>query len=360
MTTTPAGGSRRDFIKTTALAAAGMAVAGSATAQSAAAAGPRLKLGFDNFSVRALGLKAPGLIDLAAELKMDSLFITNLDALENFEDKYLADVKARAKDKEIDLWLGSWSICPTSKAFRKQYGTADEHLALGLRLAKALGSPVLRVVLGTRDDRRTDGGIEARIADTVKVLKGARSQALDAGIKIAVENHAGDMQAAEITQLIETAGKDYVGITFDSGNATWTLEDPLQCFEKLAPYVVATHLRDSMIWEYEEGVKVQWTAAGEGCTDMKKFFERYQQLCPGLTAHVEIISGFTVDFPVWKSGFWDVWPKAPAPDFARFLSLAKRGKPMVAAQANDKDYQRAELERSVKYCKDVIGIGRKV
>ena len=350
--------SRRQFIQTAALAAAGLAVGAPALAQNAAPS-TRLKLGFDNFSVRALGLKAGGLIDYAASLNLDSLFITNLDALESFEDKYLAEVRAQAKDKAIDLWLGSWSICPTSKAFRKQYGTAEEHLALGLKLAKALGSPVLRVVLGSRDDRKSDGGIEARIADTVKVLKTGRSQALDAGIKIAVENHAGDMQAAEITQLVETAGKDYVGITFDSGNAAWTLEDPLLCFEKLAPYVVATHLRDSMIWEYEDGIKVQWTAVGEGCTDTKKFFERYQQLCPGLTAHVEIISGFSIDFPVWKPAFWDVWPKAPAPDFARFVALAKLGKPMGPGKANDKDYQKAELERSVKYCKEMIGVGRK-
>lgn len=357
MTLRNTGTPRRQFIKTSALSAAALALA--APVSAAEPAGQKLKLGFDNFSVRSLGLKANGLIEYAASLGMDSLFITNLDALENFEEKYLAEVRALAKDKSVDLWLGSWSICPTSKAFRKQYGTAEEHLALGLRLAKSLGSPVLRVVLGVREDRKTEGGIEARIADTVKVLKSARSQAMDAGIKIAVENHAGDMQAAEIIQLVETAGKDYVGITFDSGNAAWTLEDPLMCFEKLAPYVVATHLRDSMIWEYEDGVKVQWTAAGEGCTDMKRFFERYQQLCPGLTAHVEIISGFTVDFPVWKSGFWDVWQKAPAPDFARFLSLARKGKPIQPGPANEKDYQKAELERSIKYCKEVIGVGRK-
>ncbi len=350
--------SRRDFLKSTTLATAALAATPLAHALPADPA-PRLKLGFDNFSVRALGLKAPGLIDLAASLQLDSLFITNLDALENFEDKYLAEVRARARDHAIDLWLGSWSICPTSRAFRKQYGTAEEHLALGLRLAQALGSPVLRVVLGSRDDRKTDGGIEARIADTVKVLQTARSQARDAGIKIAVENHAGDMQAAEIIQLVETAGKDYVGITFDSGNAAWTLEDPLTCFERLAPYVVASHLRDSMIWEYEDGVKVQWTAVGEGCTDAKALFARYQQLCPNLTAHLEIISGFAVDFPVWKPAFWDVWPKAPAADFARFLSLARRGQPMNPGKANDKDYQMAELERSIKYCKEVLGLGRK-
>jgi sugar phosphate isomerase/epimerase len=128
----------------------------------------------------------------------------------------------------------------------------------------ALGSPVIRVVLGGGEDRRTEGGIEARIADTVKVCKACRSQAMDAGVKIAVENHAGDMQAWELVTLIEAAGKDYVGANIDSGNACWTMEDPLESLLTLAPYVLTTSLRDSMIWESENGAKVQWTDGRRG------------------------------------------------------------------------------------------------
>jgi hypothetical protein len=74
-----------------------------------------------------------------------------------------------------------------------------------------------------------------------------------------------------------------------------------------------------------------------------------------------------LNFPVWKPGFWDVWPKAKATDFAKFLKLAKKGKPMqpfrpaegVDRKKAEQDYQMAELERSVKYCKEVIGLGLK-
>ena len=41
-----------------------------------------IKLGFDNFSVRALDWKAPQLIDYASHLAVDSLFITDLDAFD--------------------------------------------------------------------------------------------------------------------------------------------------------------------------------------------------------------------------------------------------------------------------------------
>jgi len=175
---------RRGFVKSFALAGSGLAVGLGALARNSAPAPNRrnIKLGLDNFSVRALGWKAPRLIDYAAELKTDSLFITDIYAFEKFDEEYLGDLRKRAADQGLQIHLGSWSICPSSKAFKKDWGTAEEHLRLGIRMAKALGSPVFRVVLGTGEDRLTDGGIEARIADTVHVCRACRSQAMDAGV----------------------------------------------------------------------------------------------------------------------------------------------------------------------------------
>ena len=49
----------------------------------------RLRLGVDNFAVRAMGWNANQLIDYAKELRCDSLFITDLGPFESFQDKYL-------------------------------------------------------------------------------------------------------------------------------------------------------------------------------------------------------------------------------------------------------------------------------
>src|SRR5438034_1785732 len=184
---------RRAFLQTISTAAAGLAMTGLGSA----AEEPdlpkkrlKLRLGFDNFSIRAMNWKAPALLDYAASLKLDSILISDLDAYESLEDKPLKEVRAKAEDLGIQIHAGTWSICPTSKFFKNKWGTAEEHLALGIRVAKALGSPVLRVVLGTGEDRKSEGGIEARIADTVRVCQGCRSRAVDADGKIAVENHA--------------------------------------------------------------------------------------------------------------------------------------------------------------------------
>lgn len=349
-------------MKAGAVAAASVAIGPSAFGQER-----KIKLGLDNFAVRAMKWKADALIDYAAQLKTDSLFITDFNALENFEDSYLAGLKKKAADKGLQIQLGTWSICPTAKQFRKDWGTAEEHLALGVRMAKALGSPVLRVVLGSQEDRRSEGGIEARIADTVKVCKSQRSRALDAGVKIAVENHAGDMQARELVQLIEAAGKDYVGANMDSGNAVWTLEDPLTSLEILGPYALTTSLRDSAIWESEKGATVQWTAMGDGTVDLKTYFKRFVELCPGVPVHIETISGFNREFPYLEAKFWETFPKMPAKDFANFVALAKKGKARdtwkapqgVPRDQAEQEYQKSEIEKSIRYCKAELGLGLK-
>ena len=357
--------SRRDFVKATSVIGAAVVAGLPRLSRAADATRKGVKLGIDNFAVRAMGWKAPQLIDYAAQLKTDSIFITDLAPFEKRDDDSLKDLRKAAADKGVQIWLGSWSICPTSKSFKKDWGTAEEHLQLGIRMAKALGSPAFRVVLGSGEDRKTEGGIEARIADTVKVLKSQRSQAIDAGVKIAIENNAGDMQTWELVNLIEEAGKDFVGANMDSGNATWTMEDPLASLETLGPYAVTTSLRDSAIWESANGASVQWTAMGEGnAVDWKVYFDRFAKLCPGVPVLIETISGFNREIPYLKPEFWSVWPKARAADFARFVALARKGKPRdpwKAPEGKDRklaeqDYQKAEVERSIAFCKQ-MGLG---
>jgi len=365
MKSTNAPTTRRAFLKTMAATSAGLSVVGANlnTANSQTLPERKIKLGLDNFAVRAMNWKATALIDYAIAQKTDSLFITDLDALESFESQYLEGLRSRAADQGLQLQLGTWSICPTSKAFKNKWGTAEEHLALGLRLAKALGSSVLRVVLGTGDDRKSDGGIEARIADTVKVCRSQRSRALDLGVKIAVENHAGDMQARELVTLIEAAGKDYVGANIDAGNAPWTMEDPVSNLEILGPYVLTSSLRDSAVWESANGATIQWTAMGEGNVDLKTYFEKFAQLCPGVPVHIETISGFNHEVPFLKKDFWSTWPNAKASDLAKFVALAKHGSPREPHRSPDASaeqaYQKSELERSLKYCKETLGLGLK-
>jgi len=346
---------RRHFIS-------GSLAASAATSFAKAPLKPVPLLGYDNFAVRAMGWKAKELLDHAVKLKVDTVFITDLDAFESLEEKALSGVKNYADEKGVKIFLGTWSICPTSVTFKDKWGTPDEHLQLGMRAAKALGSPVLRVVLGSSKDRETPGGIEARIEDTVKVLKASRGLSEDLGVKIAIENHAGDMHSLELKSLVELAGKDFVGVNLDSGNAVWTLETPMENLENLGQYTLTTSLRDSLVWQSEKGVTAQWTAMGEGMVDWKAYFQRFAELCPNAPIQIETISGFNREFEIEQDEFWKPWPKGKPASLKAFEAWAAKGTPKKAHKGGSKEeeqaYQLGEIERSIAFCKK-LGLGRK-
>ena len=121
------------------------------------------------------------------------------------------------------------------------------------------------------------------------MLKGVRSRLVDANIKIAIENHAGDMQARELKSLVEGAGPDVVGVCLDSGNPVWTIEDPHLTLDTLAPYVLTSHMRDSALWRTPEGIAVRWTRMGEGNIGMEDYIRKYIKMCPGKAVSLEVI-----------------------------------------------------------------------
>ena len=123
-----------------------------------------------------------------------------------------------------------------------------------IQVAENVVSSVARCYLGSMKDPLGKGGIQPHITKTVQVLKKVKKQALEAGVKIAIENHAGDLHSLELVQLIELSGKDYVGATIDSGNATWTLENPINTLRNLAPYGVSSGIKDSMVGKSENGL----------------------------------------------------------------------------------------------------------
>jgi hypothetical protein len=120
-----------------------------------------------------------------------------------------------------------------------------------------------------------------------------------------------------------------------------------------------------MIWEIENGASVQWTAMGEGCVDMKAFAKRWGELCPQVPVQLEIISGFSKPFPYLEKDFWKPYESIRADGFSRFVALAKEGTPMESFKAPkgvdrkkaQQQYQLAELERSIKYSKETLGLG---
>lgn len=362
---------RRTFIQSASSAAFGLQ---QTIAEPAKSNDVPIRLGFDTYSLRAFEWKAMQLLDWAATQKVDTIQISSSGDYESLDPAHLARVKEHAASLGIVLDAGIGCICPTSASWSANNGDPVENIINGLHIAKAIGATSMRCFMGSDKDRRTPGGIEPHMEKTIQVLRAARTQALDIGVKIGIENHAGDMQAREVRSIIEEAGKEFVGACLDSGNPMWVVEDPMVTLEILAPYVVTSHIRDSVVFEHPRGAAAQWVALGDGIIDFKTFVARYRELCPSAGMQLEIITGRPPRvLPYLEQDFWKLFPKANAAEFARFVALARRGHPfdgfMVTEDgASDppevfkaalREQQRVDLQRSLDYAKTALGVGVK-
>ncbi len=348
---------RRTFLASTAAAA---------TASADSDRKPENRLGLDFFSVRSQGWSAFELLDFAQRNGCQVAHFSEPRFLGSLEEHHLHKVRAHADQAGLEIEIGLGSICPTSSRFVPEDGTAPQQLRRMLRVAEVLGSKIVRCYLGGAKDRSGETPLEAHIENTVASCKAVREDFLRAGVKIAIENHAGDLQALQLKELIEAAGPDYVGALLDAGNAAWTLEDPWHTLETLAPYALTTGVRDSAIWLTADGAAVLWVPLGKGVLDVKRWFARLSELRPDLTFALEMINLRSPRaFDYRKPEFWQTYRDVPAWVFAGFENLAQKGEPYEAPQPPEgvdakqwaRDLERSDCENDLRFCREELGLG---
>jgi sugar phosphate isomerase/epimerase len=263
--------------------------------------------------------------------------------------------------------------------YNPAYGTAEQQLSDMIKAAKALGSPIVRCVLGNQADRLGPTPYPQHVEEGLRVLRAVSPLARDLEIRLAVENHGGvDFLARELKAFVEEAGTDFVGVCLDTGNPTPAGEDPELAAEVLAPYVVSTHIRDSRVWAVSEGAMVQWVPLGQGCVDFRRIVDTLFRCAPNLPINLEIITGVPshprlVPYLDLESDLWKKYPAMLARDLARFIRLAECGTPEPLEQVTLptdarvppagppgeqlRAQQRRHLEDSVVYAKTALGIG---
>lgn len=329
-----------------------------------------MKLGLDLYSVRSQGWNAIELLGYCQRIGVDVAHF-GLEAFPSLDDDHLGAVKRHADELGLDVEMGIGSICETSPAFRWERGSAVEQLSMGLRAAQLLGSPVLRCLLGSDADRRTEVPLETHVRHTIAALRAVKDQAMDLGIMLAMETHA-DLQGWEMKELVEEAGPEFVGVCIDSGNPVRLHEDPMVTLEHLAPYVVTSHIRDSVVWSHPRGAAYQWVAMGDGNVNIEAWAARYRELCPQASFTLEILTGMPPRVLNYlEDDYWRAFPRARAHELARYERLVRRGLPFMGTMVTVErgtdmppEYEAAlvaqqchDVERSVRYCREVLGIG---
>ncbi len=357
---------RRQFLKSGAVAAAWLAGRDAALAQT----GHRFPLGINTYCLRALNWPDDRLLVYAKELGCDAVFLQDSRDPKAQDPAHWRQVKALAAELNLRLETGGSATLPRSQEHLAERAT---YLRGQIRRAAAMGSPLVRTLLAGDRYSMPPGDTQQHIAMMVRLLKQVKAEAVDAGVKIAIEVHK-DLMAWEFRDLVEEAGTDFVGIYLDTGNPVFVREHPLSTVETLGKYALTLHLRDSVVYEHPQGVAVQWVPLGEGTVNFKEIIARAKELCPAVAIYSKPITGRPPQvLPVYDEQHWKQWfPRAKSADFARFLALAKQGipyaKPMVVEDLQGRQIpphfleaiqhqQRDHVERSFRYAKEVLGLG---
>jgi sugar phosphate isomerase/epimerase len=316
-----------------------------------------VRLGLDVFSLRSQALSPFAVLDYCAARGIEVVHFSEPRLLGDLDTEALRRLRDRADGLGIQLEVGMLSICPGATIFNAAAGTPEAQLAAMFEVARMLGSPIVRCVVGSFRDRPAPGGIEARIAETVAALRNVRTRAIEAGVKIAVENHAGDLQARELVRLIEEAGSDVVGACLDAGNALWAMEDPHLTLDTLAPYVLTSHTRDSALRKTGDGAEIAWTRMGEGNVGIDRYIETFLARCPGRPLTLEIIvMPAPKPLPFRRPEFWEGYRQTPAWEFQRFLELLESAAAVPLPEGPvDAAAELANVDASVAWTRAFLG-----
>jgi sugar phosphate isomerase/epimerase len=311
----------------------------------------------DLFSVRSQKWTPFESLDYCAKLGAKLVHFSELQYLGSLDETNLRAVREHAAKLGVAIEVGTRTCCPTSKSFDGKLGSGEEQMLRAMNAARLTGSPIVRTFMGTSADRDP---IERHMDAMAALLKSLRSRIMDLNLKIAIENHAGDMQARELKAMVEMAGKDYVGVCLDAGNPLWAIEDPHLTLETLYPYVLTTHCRDTAVWRVPEGAAVAWVRMGEGNVGIVEYVAKLRRLRPDLPVTLEIIVTNGRVFPYLDEKFWAPYRNQPAWEFARFVKIAERGHPRDPLPQVRGDAalarERADLEASLTFTRNILNV----
>jgi sugar phosphate isomerase/epimerase len=195
----------------------------------------------------------------------------------------------------------------------------------GISIAAAIGADVAKLGMNLHRPRPVAASkfhpeVMDQLRQVVSQLKVAAPLAQQAGVKIAVENHT-DAFSEEVIWVLDQVDHPFVGACIDTVNALHVTENPLAAIQNLAPRAFTNHFRDAKIIITPDGFTLTGAAVGEGDLDMRRSYEIIKQNPAVNRLNIEL----------------DL--KCPLDDMQAALRI-----------------EREALERSIAYCREILGI----
>ena len=155
------------------------------------------------------------------------------------------------------------------------------HLQKYILLCGTMNSSMLRFLVDNKNFKPGLKEIEKIIRPHISLLR-------DNGVSLAIENHD-RLKASELRALIENIGCEEVGICLDTANSLGVGEGITTVVDKLAPYTLNLHIKDTAIKRlpYKMGFTVNGCLTGKGILDIPGLLQALRKYKKCRTAILE-------------------------------------------------------------------------
>jgi 3-oxoisoapionate decarboxylase len=265
--------------------------------------------------------------------------------------------RLRAQAEQFGMYVEGMVQLPTStdsSAFEKNIQDAKEAGALCVR-AGALSGRRYETFASLADWRKFVSDSKRNIAAAVPILEKHK-------MPLALENHK-DWTADEMAALMQSHASEYLGVCLDFGNNISLLDDPMNVVEVLAPFTIATHVKDMGVEWFNDGFLLSEMVLGQGFLNLPRMLSLVRSARPSTRFSLEMITRDPLQIPCLTDRYWTTFPERNGVFLARTMQLVQKHKspqplPRISGLSPDAQLQ-AEQENvraSLAYARKTLGM----
>jgi len=186
---------------------------------------PKNRMSFEDFIKRSIEFEVNG-------VSLETCFIPS------FKETYLRKMKDIINKGRLEPVV-AWGHPDGLEGGKNKL--ALQNMKKHFKTCHMLNAKIMRIVCSSLAFRNESH--PPQIKRLSKMLKEPTKMAEENGIRLAIENHF-DFTSGEILEILNNVHSDYLGVTFDTGNALRIGEDPVEAAKRLSTHIYATHVKD--------------------------------------------------------------------------------------------------------------------
>jgi sugar phosphate isomerase/epimerase len=286
----------------------------------------RQRIGFDHYTLSHRGLTPGETLEFARAHDFDGVqFLEPASIDPRLDPGVLSAFRSRAEALGLYLEVGLPSPNPIrrSRELGRRIDSFEHARALAphVEALAALGCHHGRVYIGDRHDRfRNEFPWAVQIEATVEVIRQLTPQLKDLRIRVAIETHA-DLTVDELMSVVARIDPEIAGVTLDTGNLIMRIDEPVEATRRLAPWVVATHIKDAVLAFTPRGLAWQARPVGSGILPLPDILAVLYAANPAIALSIELHPR-TYDLPIFDRKWLSYFPELRPDSLAAVVRLA--------------------------------------